>query len=130
MKKNPQGAHYMITHGCYTPCKPNNPDKRDFFQYPFEGYSVQCPLEGYKVLKRRNSMKSRSSNPFDHIYHDAWQMMFWPHDGVSKQKKKTFTFFLQRFQPLLKTFLAAIAIGLLFLGGAYFFLIQLAEYGW
>ncbi len=75
-------------------------------------------------------MKSRSNDPFGHNYHGTWQMIFWPHDEMNRLKKKTLKLSLNKFQPLLKATLTAIATYFLFLGGTYLFLIQLAEYGW
>ncbi len=75
-------------------------------------------------------MKSRTSDPYHYLYHDTMKMICWPHDQLIQIKKRTFRKLYTRFLPLLSSILATLGVMVLFLGGAYFFLVQLAKHGW
>ncbi len=75
-------------------------------------------------------MKSRSSDLCDHLFHSTWQTTHWRDNGQSRLKKQLLTIFWKKYQRILHSLLAATVTSLLFLGGAYLFLVQLSEYGW
>ncbi len=75
-------------------------------------------------------MKSRSSDLCDQLFHSTWQTTHWLDNGQSRLKKQLLTIFRKKYQGLLHSLLAAAVTSLLFLGGAYLFLTQLAKYGW
>ncbi len=74
-------------------------------------------------------MKYRAGTPYDQLYHQSMKMICWPEVVLNLLNKKTVDT-LMKYQPLLSEILAILGIALLFLGGSYFFLVQLARYGW
>lgn len=74
-------------------------------------------------------MKSRTPQHYPHFCSSYSLSANWYH-GLNRVKKHILGHLCKKYPEIFRTIGNTLLIAILFIAGAYFFLVQLAEYGW